>query len=180
MLTLPTFIYYPSLRRQVRAHFFVVRYPTHSCQHGPAGYCAHVFEQLEVLAEDLSSESFEALGDVAKERGSYICFGVPGRHAEGYTIRQVVLDDTGSCVAVYDKCLGPWMMTSSHLTPSFFVVVIMLFHCFFFFLFPPPSLSLNCCRGFIYVTLVTGVKRNGSVQETGYATLIVEDFAWGC
>ena len=72
----------------------------------PTGYCAHVFEQLDVLAEDQHSESFQVLGDVAKERGCYICFGVPGRHPEGYTIRQVVLDDTGHSVAVYDKHLG--------------------------------------------------------------------------
>ena len=48
-------------------------------------------------------------------------------------------------------------------------------HCGSSFMF----FSLCRCPGFIYVTLVKGVKHNGFVQETSYATLIVEDFVWG-
>eukprot|EP00439_Symbiodinium_sp_Y106_P016306 s1731_g2.t1 len=57
----------------------------------PVGYNDAVFRNLQLLAE---------------EKGrSFVCYGVPGKQGESeFNIRQVVLDDTGSVVACYNKC----------------------------------------------------------------------------
>ena len=70
------------------------------------GYSEHVFGALSDLAEDASTAApcFQVFSQLAKERSSFICYGVPGIHPEsGFTIRQVVLDDSGSVVSIYDK-----------------------------------------------------------------------------
>lgn len=70
------------------------------------GYSEHVFGGLSDLAEDASTAApcFQVFSQLAKERSSFICYGVPGLHPEsGFTIRQVVLDDSGSVVSMYDK-----------------------------------------------------------------------------
>eukprot|EP00434_Breviolum_minutum_P036269 symbB.v1.2.032132.t1/scaffold3813.1/size49824/4 len=72
----------------------------------PVGYSEHVFGALSDLAEDASTAApcFQVFSQLAKERSSFICYGVPGLHPEsGFTIRQVVLDDSGSVVSIYDK-----------------------------------------------------------------------------
>ena len=71
-----------------------------------AGYSEHVFDSLGVLAEESNVDAFsyQILSQVAKERGCFVCYGVPGKHREsGFTIRQVVLDDSGSLISIYDK-----------------------------------------------------------------------------
>lgn len=71
-----------------------------------AGYSEHVFDSLDVLAEESNVDalSYQILSQVAKERGCFVCYGVPGKHREsGFTIRQVVLDDSGSLISIYDK-----------------------------------------------------------------------------
>ncbi|CAL1125866.1 unnamed protein product [Cladocopium goreaui] len=72
----------------------------------PTGYSEHVFDSLDVLAEESNVDalSYQILSQVAKERGCFVCYGVPGKHREsGFTIRQVVLDDSGSLISIYDK-----------------------------------------------------------------------------
>ena len=71
-----------------------------------AGYSEHVFDSLDVLAEESNVDalSYQILSRVAKERCCFVCYGVPGQHREsGFTIRQVVLDDSGSLISIYDK-----------------------------------------------------------------------------
>ncbi|CAE7800839.1 unnamed protein product, partial [Symbiodinium microadriaticum] len=74
----------------------------------PVGYNDAVFRNLQLLAEEELCEPGtcrHALAEVAKERRCFICYGVPGKQGESeFNIRQVVLDDTGSIVACYNKC----------------------------------------------------------------------------
>ncbi|CAE7835009.1 Nit2 [Symbiodinium sp. CCMP2592] len=74
----------------------------------PVGYNDAVFRNLQLLAEEELCEPGtcrHALAEVARERRCFICYGVPGKQGESdFNIRQVVLDDTGSVVACYNKC----------------------------------------------------------------------------
>ncbi|CAJ1331470.1 unnamed protein product [Effrenium voratum] len=72
----------------------------------PTGYNAHVFNSLDEMSEDERLETApcrQALSLVARERGAYICYGVPGQSQSGFCIRQVVLDPSGEVIASYDK-----------------------------------------------------------------------------
>ncbi|CAK9017228.1 Omega-amidase NIT2 (Nitrilase homolog 2) [Durusdinium trenchii] len=72
----------------------------------PTGYNQHVFDSLDVWAEAEGPDAAtcQVLSTVAKERDAFICYGVPFCHPDGgYTIRQVVLDNSGAVIATYDK-----------------------------------------------------------------------------
>eukprot|EP00929_Paragymnodinium_shiwhaense_P119603 TRINITY_DN91507_c0_g1_i1.p1 TRINITY_DN91507_c0_g1~~TRINITY_DN91507_c0_g1_i1.p1 ORF type:complete len:358 (+),score=33.67 TRINITY_DN91507_c0_g1_i1:90-1076(+) len=80
----------------------------------PVGYTEEAFAARANLAEDekcaheQTSSCLSLLAGVAKERGAYVCYGVPGhaKTADGrdcYAIRYVVLDDFGRLVTSYDK-----------------------------------------------------------------------------
>jgi len=76
----------------------------------PVGYSDAAFAALDELAEDefgpaVGADCRKVFAEVARERNCFVCYGTIGRRIGGkFGIRQVVLDNTGSVAASYDKC----------------------------------------------------------------------------
>jgi len=67
-------------------------------------YSKEAFDNLDQLAEGLDGPSFTAFSEVARNSGTFICYGMPRCGDDGtYTISQIIIDDNGNLVGHYDK-----------------------------------------------------------------------------
>jgi len=67
------------------------------------GYADRVFDNLDILAEELHGASFQYFSSISRMCNCFICYGFPRITSRGYTICQAVVNPSGELVTAYDK-----------------------------------------------------------------------------